>query len=43
MNACTVLNGILAWDVSGNRDCSQCLDIDPGMLYELDNVREKIA
>ena len=43
MNACTVLNGTLAWDVSGNRDCSQCLDIDPCTLYELDNVSEKIA
>lgn len=42
MNECTVMNGTLAWDVSGNRDCSQCLDIDPDMLYELDNVREKL-
>lgn len=43
MKACTILNGTLAWDVSGDRDCSKCLDIDPEMLYELDYVKEKIA
>ena len=43
MNACTILNGTLAWDVTGTRDCSKCLDIDPEMLYELENVSEKIA
>ena len=34
---------ILAWDVTGTRDCSKCLDIDPEMLYGLENVSEKIA
>ena len=43
MKARTILNGTLAWDVSGDRDCSKCLDIDPEMLYELDYVKEKIA
>ena len=43
VNACTILNGTLAWDVTGTRDCSKCLDIDPEMLYELENVGEKIA
>ncbi len=43
MNACTILNGTLAWDVTGTRDCSKCLDIDPEMLYGLENVSEKIA
>lgn len=43
MNACTILNDTLAWDVSGNRDCTQCLDIDPDMLYELEHVSERIA
>ena len=43
MNACTILNGTLAWDVTGTRDCSKCLDIDPEMLYALENVCEKIA
>lgn len=39
----TILNGTLAWDVTGTRDCSKCLDIDPEMLYGLENVSEKIA
>ena len=26
MNACTILNGTLAWDVTGTRDCTKCLD-----------------
>ncbi len=43
MNACTILNGTLAWDLSGERDTGKCLDIDPDMLYSLDNVKEKIA
>lgn len=43
MNACTILNDTLAWDLSGNRDTSTCLDIDPDMLYSLDSAVEKIA
>ena len=43
MNACTILNGTLAWDVTGTRDCTKCLDIDPEMLYGLENVSEKIG
>lgn len=43
MNACTILNDSLAWDVTGTRDAGKCLDLDPDMLYELENVREKIA
>ena len=43
MNACTILNGTLVWDVTGTRDCTKCLDIDPEMLYGLENVSEKIA
>lgn len=31
---CTVLNHTLAWDVSGNYDPTQCLDLDPEVLYE---------
>ena len=37
MNACTIL------DVTGTRDCTKGLDIDPEMLYGLENVSEKIA
>ena len=43
MNACTILNDTLAWDLSGDRDTTRCLDIDPDMLYELDQAVEKIA
>ena len=43
MNACTILNDTLAWDISGDRDTTRCLDIDPDMLYELDQAVEKIA
>lgn len=43
MNACTIMNDTLAWDVSGNRDNTRCIDIDPDTLYELDAVKEKIA
>lgn len=31
---CTVLNDTLAWDLSGKRDPSNCLDLDPEELYE---------
>lgn len=31
----TVMNGTLAWDTSGTRDTTQCIDIDPVSLYEM--------
>ena len=43
MNACTIMNDTLAWDVSGNRDNSKCIDIDPDTLYELEAVKEQIV
>ena len=43
MNRCTILNDTLAWDVSGDRDCTKCLDIDPDTLYSLENVKERTA
>lgn len=43
LNRCTILNDTLAWDVSGTRDASACLDIDPDMLYELKHVPERTA
>jgi len=33
VNSCIVMNGTLAWDVSGNSDESSCLDVDPEELY----------
>jgi hypothetical protein len=37
------MNDTLAWDIVGNRDASKCIDIDPETLYELENVKERIA
>lgn len=41
-STCVIMNDTLAWDVSGNRDNSMCIDIDPDILYELEPVKEKI-
>ncbi len=32
-DTCTVMNGTLAWDVSGNFDETSCIDIDPETIY----------
>ena len=34
-------NNTLARDVFGSRDNSKCIDIDLGILYELEAVKEK--
>lgn len=39
---CTIMNDTLAWDISGNRDSSKCIDIDPDMLYMLDAVKDNV-
>jgi len=31
---CTVMNGTLAWDVSGQRNPEECIDVCPDMIYE---------
>ncbi|HZK57619.1 MAG TPA: DUF2442 domain-containing protein [Clostridia bacterium] len=33
ISTCTVLNDTLAWDLKGNYDATECLDIDPITLY----------
>ena len=38
--SCTVMNDTLAWDISGDRDETRCIDIDPDTLYALDQVEE---
>lgn len=43
IKTCTIMNDTLAWDISGNRDCMKCIDIDPDTLYMLDAVKEKIV
>ncbi len=32
-NRCTVLNGTLAWDVTGDFNPYECIDLDPDTLY----------
>lgn len=43
MNACTILNGTLAWDIAGNRNEQECIDIDPETLHALPDASERIA
>ncbi len=43
INTCTVMNDTLAWDISGDRDVTKCLDIDPDTLHELPYTEELIA
>ena len=33
-NLCTIMNGTLAWDISGKRDTSYCIDLCPDTVYE---------
>lgn len=30
----TILNGTVAWDINGNRDSRDCIDIDPLVIFE---------
>lgn len=39
--ACTIMNDTLAWDITGNKDNGNCIDIDPFTLYEMDCISEK--
>jgi hypothetical protein len=34
MERCTVMNHTLAWDVTGTRDNTKCIDICPDTIYE---------
>ena len=43
MNSCTILNDTLAWDISGSRDASKCIDIDPDMLHSLEHATERFS
>lgn len=42
-DTCTILNDTLAWDISGDRNPSDCIDIDPFSLYELESINHLIA
>lgn len=37
---CTIMNGTLAWDISGTRDATACIDLCPDTVYQ-DSVRTK--
>lgn len=34
-NRCTVMNHTLAWDISGEHDPTNCIDIAPDVLYSI--------
>lgn len=40
IDRCTIMNDTLAWDIENNNDPSNCIDIDPDTLYELDAVNQ---
>ena len=42
VNAMTVMNGSVAWDLEGNRDATKCVDIDPLVLYESPVVKDPL-
>lgn len=33
LSKCTVMNGTLAWDLSGKFDPTNCIDMDPESIY----------
>jgi len=43
MESCTILNDTLAWDITGDRNESEYIDIDPDTLYNLPESAERIA
>ncbi len=43
MNNCKIMNDTLAWDLTGNNDATECIDIDPDYLYSLECVKDPIA
>lgn len=40
MDRCKIMNDTLAWDLSGENDPSNCIDIDPESLYAMEHVEE---
>lgn len=43
MDTCTVMNDTLAWDLAGNRNSADCIDIDPFTLYELPSINHLLV
>lgn len=42
VRALTVLNGTIAWDVSGRFDSTTCIDIDPFTAYEAPDASDPL-
>ena len=42
-NKLTVLNDTIAWDLSGNFDPKNCIDIDPFEVYAAENVSDPLG
>ena len=40
LNNCRIMNDTLAWDLSGNNDPTDCIDIDPDYLYSLEYAEQ---
>ena len=38
----TVMNGTAAWDCSGKHDPTDCMDLDPYVLYEAEKVADPL-
>lgn len=42
INACTILNNTLAWDITGDRNTIECIDICPDTIYyHCPDIKEK--
>ena len=39
----TVMNGTIAWDISGKRDPRSCIDIDPLVIFEQPAVEDPLC
>ena len=35
---CVIMNNTLAWDISGNWDPTECIDICPDVIYQLNTA-----
>lgn len=41
-NALTVLNGTVAWDLTGNYDKTRCIDLDPMLIWQTPEVPDPL-
>lgn len=39
-NKITIINDTVAWDLEGKRDPSNCIDLDPFVIFDLPKVKE---